>query len=95
MSEHKHWRHRWAPQHVTTVDMTGTINAPQWEPVHVLNDAELAALVTPTREHIAETLKTSSVERDGPSLKEFENDLPTREHYAQADALLALLGAVN
>lgn len=42
MSEFKYWRHRWSPQHLTTVDMTGTMNAPQWEPVHVLSDEGLA-----------------------------------------------------
>ena len=59
MSELNYWRHRWSPQHITTVDMTGTINAPQWEPVRVLSDAELAALVTPTREQIAATIAQS------------------------------------
>lgn len=47
--------------------------------------------VTPTREQIAEILKASSLKWGGPSLKEFENDPPTRKHYAQADAVLALM----
>ena len=44
MSEYRYWRHRAGPRHVTTVSMMGTINAPQWEPVSVLTDAELASV---------------------------------------------------
>ena len=44
MSELRYWRHRAEPRHVTTVSMVGTINAPQWEPVSVLTDAELASV---------------------------------------------------
>lgn len=85
MSDHKYWRHRWSPQHVTTVDMTGTMNAPQWEPVHVLNDAELAALVTPTREQIAQLLyKTCWGDM-------VSWDYDSEMFYDQADAVLALM----
>lgn len=44
MSELRYWRHRAEPRHVTTVSMMGTINAPQWEPVSVVTDAELASV---------------------------------------------------
>ena len=44
MSELRYWRHRAEPRHVTTVSMMGTINAPQWGPVSVLTDAELASV---------------------------------------------------
>lgn len=87
MSEHKYWRHRWSPQHVTTVDMTGTINAPQWEPVHVLTDSELAARVTPTREQVRQVIVGGADWEYG-----FRNSDEIVE--AMTDAILALMAGL-
>lgn len=98
----RYWRHRWAPQHVSTVDTTGTINAPQWEPVHVLSDAEFAALAAPTREQVVDELRKhklihvsvsrkSAYCRCNSSVKAGTDDNLEWFELHRADAVLALM----
>ena len=64
MSELRYWRHRAEPRHVTTVSMMGTINAPQWEPVSVLTDAELASVERAAAEKAWDEGLSSAIEAE-------------------------------